>query len=224
MPKAVKVVRGTTGTGSTTDITSSGVGTINGAIILLNVATADDTDTSHQRQCIVLWDGTNCWSLVTASTNGISTAATSSGLLSAVVLDTYSGEIARGTLSNITDGVRISWSNTPDASYKYTAVLFYGGHSIKVGQMQISASQNGVATYSGASFTATAGIMLSASTTASDTDDVENICSIGIFSNKGGTIKQRAYCASDLDGYSDCSINTTIRNDRVFAHTWSGGS
>ena len=76
MAKRIDQVNGALGTGSTSDITSSGIGSPDGAILFISGATSTDTDADHALLAIVLWDGTTAYSLAFRSQDGVGTTST----------------------------------------------------------------------------------------------------------------------------------------------------
>lgn len=226
MAQKVKVLTGALGTGSTTDITSSGFGTPDGAIIFISgKSTATDTDSSSDATSIVFFDGTTTVCLAERGASGYDYTTTASGLQSSVKILLYNSDSwdAEGTLSNITDGIRISWSNTCGSSWRYVAVLFGGGVSCKVGTVQNNASEAGTTVYSSASFTPQAGLFVSANSSTHPNLSSHAVLSFGGFTYKSSTITQRTYGFYDPTNYDSSAVETAAVSSRVFCRGVTGG-
>jgi hypothetical protein len=224
MAKRAVVVGGATGTGSTTSITSSGFGTPDGAILFINQVTADATDTDHNSLSISFWDGSNIVCRPASDMDAQNTTITGSGVYNASIRLVISGTTldAEGTISAITDGISISWSNAPGSSWRYTAILLGGGVSVKAGTLQMSGTNGGTAVYSGASFTPQVGLFVSSSYDLLNDFANPALFSLGIFTYSNSTITQRA-----LDYYSDDAVGTSYvggyaANARVHAYPATG--
>lgn len=135
--------------GGTQDITSSDITDFAGAIIILNGATALSTDTSHARMTVAFCDASgNMFSSARRAEDGNTAVpetvtwgsqsllqighptATSSG---APTLIGTAEAVPRST-SGVANGIRLNWTNTPDAAYRMTAILFGGSTNVAVGQ------------------------------------------------------------------------------------------
>jgi hypothetical protein len=211
MAKKAVVVNGAIATTGTFDITSSGFGTVDGAIIMMSMATATNTDTNHNSNSIVFYDGSATYSVCNndedaqARTDSASYVSDSEFISAgiATTADDY-----HGTISSITDGIRVTTTNTASAAFRYTAVLFGGGVSIKTGEITTSASINGTAAYTGASFTPQGGVFLNAAS-------VGSAIIFGLFSYKNSTITQRHYAAALPDLLNDSHVDSWVRNDSI---------
>lgn len=216
MASGAVVVRGVTGTGSTTDITSSGLGTPSGAIVFLTSATADNTDTGGNSQAVILFDGTSTVCLFSSDEDNVTDSNNTCGLYTSVIFR-VSGTTtsALGTIANTTDGIQISWSDTPNASYKYVAVLFRGGLQVKVGTQQMSGTIGGTATYAGTSFTPQAGIFLSHCRNSLNSNIADAIYNMGLMTYVGSTITQRALAYGSYDAAATADLAGMAANNRV---------
>ena len=157
MAKKAQIVSTVTGTGSTTDLTVSGFGastTIDGAIINIIGCTADDTDTNGVQVAIAYWDGTNIRCVAGFDEYGTATGVCKSSMSADVRFFDASGNVdCIGTISNITDGIRITWTDSPSSSWKIDATIFGGGVGVDVGDIAMSPTIDGTASYTGASAT-----------------------------------------------------------------------
>jgi len=151
MAKQIVPVVTTTGTGSTTDITYSGLGAstnIDGAIIWITGCTAEDTDTSDIQLSTTYYDGTDlvnhCFSDQDASENTVVSEGRRSDKVGIMQVGAQAFE-SLGTLSKIADGVRITWDSglEPQSSWKVQAVLFAGGIDVKVDIVQLNTTVDG---------------------------------------------------------------------------------
>ena len=219
--KYARVVTGALTTSGTCDITYSGGGTCDGAIILVSMATALNTDTNHASLSVCFFDGTTAYSAANNSEDNQGRADTQSAISSGLLIGGIdaNAQDGAGSVATITDGIRITWSNTPSAAFRYVAVLFFGGVDIKAGYIFPSDTANGTATYSGADFIAQAGLFVYSNVnetfTGSFTTNETAQFHFGAFSFNNSTITQRGFTAYDLDQaniaeiYSE-AINTGI--------------
>lgn len=224
MAKKAIVLGGATGTGSTTSITSSGFGTPDGAILLFNESTADGADSGSDTLSIVFWDGTTTVCRTASDQDAVGTMNTASGLYTGQVRLVRDGGTldAQGAISATTDGISIAWSNVPDASRRYTAVLFGGGVSLKVGTLQMSGTLNGTAVYSSAAFTPQAGLFISSGSDTLNTGDNDALFSLGAFTYRNATLTQRVLGYKSASGVGTSVIDAYASNAHVHAYPGSG--
>lgn len=154
MPDEFAVVRTVADTGGgTQDITHADITDFRGAIIILSGATAEGSSAAHARMTIGFCDDlgnghsiarraedanvsvpeTVTWGSNTRVIQIGHPTATSS---SAPTLIGTADPVAR-SVSGVANGIRINWTNTPDAAYHMTVILFGGTTNIAVGQAAV---------------------------------------------------------------------------------------
>lgn len=144
MSSSVKVISGSLYTDTSShSYTSSGFGTPKAAILFVQGATSESTITNNNLISFCFVDSTNVLSVSGADINGISpTSCARSQRISDLGIYKADRTIVTGTVSLVTDGISITWSSAPDASYRFFAILFNGNISTKSNIVLYDQAQN----------------------------------------------------------------------------------
>ncbi len=215
--KAV-VINSSTGTGASVSFTSSSFGTPTGAIIFWSAATSSNADTAHARSAVTVWAGSNAGSVYAASVDNSAKTNTAYGIFSDVYCYT-AGTLAIdfiGSISTTSDGITVSFSNSPDADYKVTVILF-GGDAVCSAQAVDygSLSDGGTYSYTGASAAPDVVFIGSSWQVGLNAHgDGRAFFSFGIGVNDG-TQTQRSVFWHENDNYNDASPDTLTRNNAI---------
>jgi hypothetical protein len=153
MPDELAIVHTVADTGGgTQDITDSAITDFTGAIIIVNGATALSTDTAHARQTIAFCDSSGTMiSTARRSEDGApslpETVTWGSQSLLQIAHPTATSATAPNVIgtaeaiarsvSGVANGIRLNWTNTPDAAYRMTVLLFGGSTNVAVGQASV---------------------------------------------------------------------------------------
>jgi hypothetical protein len=138
-----KVLTGTiTGSGST-DFTSPGFGTPDAAIVFFSLANTANNPATTARISIGFWDGTTQYCVGSEAADN-QTSSNTSGVSAAYVGALFSDRA--WSISNITDGVRISWVSGAALSVSlYVTVILLGGlTNKKVGSVDLGSSTSAI--------------------------------------------------------------------------------
>ncbi len=217
MAKKAVVVNGAIATTGTFDITSSGFGTVDGAIIMMSMATATNTDTNTNSTGIAFYDGTDTLSYSSVTLDNQSkTSSRRITTTSCSFIGTSASVDYVASISKITDGIRCTFTDDPSAAFRYTAILFGGGVALKTGYVIASASIDGTSAYTGADFTPQAAIVVTSGAATFTTDPLASFTqSYGIFTYNGETISQRGYHVQSNHNANDDEYVSITHNERV---------
>jgi hypothetical protein len=120
--------------GSAQNYTSSGLGTPDGALIIINSATSDDTDVDGIGFGIGFWDGTTDVGIAGASEDNQDTMDEQSYLNeSGIAIAMPDNTTISAQIANITDGISITLDSTQSGTYRCDVILFGGGVSVACG-------------------------------------------------------------------------------------------
>lgn len=216
--KAV-VINGSTGTGSSVSFTSSGFGTPTGAIILWSAATSSNADTAHARNAITLWAGSNTGSVYAITQDNKATTVTNRGIYDSVIanLPNSSGTADFvGSISTTTDGITITFSDTPAADYKVTIVLFGGDAVCSVGAVDIGQVGNGGSyTYTNAAESPDVVFFVSSNSTGINTTSSSAYFMFGMAVNDG-SMTQRTVTWSEAYNSGASAITIVVKKNALF--------
>lgn len=132
-------------TDNTLDFTSSGFGAPDAAIIYMARIFYDSgrTDDNHH-QSVSLWDGTRIRSVSIWDEDGQGTTdAVTSASNSAVIMNSDFGGVSEHTVSNITDGIRLTEVSNNIADIAVTVVLLKGISDVRVDDFTPNATAGG---------------------------------------------------------------------------------
>ncbi len=145
------VARGAVAASGTVDITSSGFGDVDAAIIFISWATAEDTDTDGLSWNTYFWDNAsgNEIGLSSADEDGQGTTDTETNFRNDVAIVDQTGALdaTGGAVTQITDGIRITWGNNPGGTYRYYAI-FFSGVTAHADYLSMSGSSGDAISYS----------------------------------------------------------------------------
>jgi len=132
------------GVAGSTDFTVSGFGTPAAAIVVFGEANSGSNPQVDGGMGIGFWDGTT---QNVARNNNVDGGATSDGLRAQVSgLIAYSSTLgAEYTISNITDGVRITLTSGASSRDRFATVMLFAGVSAKAGMFTPNATQDSTA-------------------------------------------------------------------------------
>lgn len=224
MAQTVAVVSGTLSAAAagTADFTSSGFGTPAAAIILCsNANTTSNPDTSGILSAGV-WDGTNVRAAAFRSMDGSATsrAYRHSSDSEAVIIGnassaTSSDRWADYTISNITDGIRLTLDTDNTALSRHCVVILLAGVSAKVDDFQVNSSVDTAATSPSIGFAPTALVALSIGNgnAAPDADADHCIWSIGVAEKSADA--QFATLFSSVNNVGTTVVSSYVASDRI---------
>lgn len=195
-----------------TDFTVPGFGTPSGAIVFVSEAYDGDTSPVHAKMSIGFWDGTTTGCGTAMSNDGVSTTQNFRRMLSTtpriVSIQQYGAvTIASYSISNITDGVRITMeSDNTGVGRHAVVVLLPSDWDVDVTKMTMASSQDGISQNSSLSFEPdfVLGVCVGESDEAGST---HNIMSWGCAINDGSET-QRMAAVFDEDGLTGSSSDS----------------
>lgn len=111
-----------------TDFTSSGFGTVVAAIVVVSNANSTNDPEADAALCVGFWDATNQGCCGSRAEDNDGTTRTFRVIRNNAVADiTDSSVIADYSISNITDGVRLTMQNDSTTVARYATVILIGG-------------------------------------------------------------------------------------------------
>lgn len=212
--------------GGTVDCTSSGFGTIKGAMVWGGYGTANGTEVNHAGLWIGFYDTTNQTGLGFAS--GDNLVDSNNGFVrdtnSALVTLVTPGNTQDGDcqLSVITDGIRFTCADAPPAAYRVNALLLGGSgiSNVFVGSATGNPTQDATSAVSAPGFEPD--IMIAAAQTGSTGTSGSNWrASLGIATNEA-SIVQRTLGTSDADAAASMNASSILSTSRLVANGVSG--
>lgn len=221
------VVRTAASTGSTTtDLTISAFGTPVGAVLAVDIATADASETAEASLSIGFWASSGTVRALGYNSEDNKTTRTDTYTIrtkdhALVVIDNAGAIVRTATISTITNGIRITWKNSagtntaPPANWKVQARLFGGTDAacevVDVAGPSAAGAANTV--ISSLSFAPEGIYFLGAGTfSVSPTSVAGAGVSFG-FSGKTGAITNACGTWFDQDNTTTITCNSIARND-----------
>ena len=130
--------------GGTQDITSSDITDFQGAIFLVSGATALNTTTAHARRSVGFCDDLGNGRVLASRSEdaqGTTDSRNEGDAAGGVVLIQSTGTAANVAVADAVDrstsglanGIRITWTTTPDLAYQMTVILFGGTTNLAIG-------------------------------------------------------------------------------------------
>lgn len=211
-----------------TDFTSSGFGTVQAAIVIVGNANATNNPQTGGQFSIGFWDGTNqvamanCAS-ITAVTGSRTSRLLKAGIIAATVGHNGTDPVITNewTISNVTDGVRISISTDGTSVARYASViLIKGATAAHVGTQALGSDTNPV-NVTGPGFQANAAFFACAGNGTLGTVETNGTGSVGV-AEIGGTVVQRCMGWFSGHGANPSNVNQGILNDAVMMQAGSG--
>lgn len=203
---AVTSAQASTG-GGTQDITVSGIGTPNGVLIFLSRATVD-RDTSletHGIWGVGAYDGTRQRAMRLRSGDGLDSTRTGriDSVTECIETPTTEGQTFDGTATCawITNGVRLTWTDTPTTQFFMVVVFFYGDSTLYVGHFDSDPDDNDAVVVSDPG--ATPDAIFFWTTGATDNAEFHAHGSMGFAASDGMSIQQSSV------GFGDRNIVNT---------------
>lgn len=130
--------------GASTDFTSSGFGTVSAALIFVSSANTTNNPQDGVSLSIGFWDGTNQRACQIQDFDNQATTASfrSSSDALGVVIDTSGSRLASFSVSNVTDGIRLTMVTDNTSTSYYCTVILLAGISAAAGTFTPAATQN----------------------------------------------------------------------------------
>jgi len=197
-----------------TDFTESGFGTVKAAIVIVGNSSSATETTPNSALSIGFWDGTNQRCIYSGATFGVTTTdsnrGTSSTNIAAIRIDT---NYAKYSISNITDGVRLTMTLDNTTEQRYATVIMFGGADVtaSVGNFDPASTDETRASFANTYlpsiiFYLTGGL-------ASATESNNYIMAFGAAQLNNG-IKNAVIGASSIDGQGSSNANVVTANNR----------
>lgn len=204
------------------NFTESGFGTPDGAIILgykWDSGNTNPAQLSLDACCMIaLWDGTNIRSMIIWDEDGVaSTDTASSGSTDRVLFEGTFAGLADYTVSNITDGIRLTRNNNSFGVLRMSVILLKGFSNIAVGHFTPSATNGGTVTIT-PSFQISGGIFIHShlSMSSGSSNNVNDAAlSVGYMSYDGSTIKQNGHLFVEKDGLATSDPRQYLSDSRI---------
>lgn len=202
--------------GGTVACTSSAFGTPKGALVWGGFGTANGTVVDHAGLWIGGYDGTNQNSIGMTEGDNLPDSDTGAAIDSnsaLITLDSAHTKDGDCTASFITDGIRLTCADAPPAAYVVN-VLLIGGSGVSnvfVGTATGNASVGGTTAVSAPGFTPDVVLPWSAYTTGAWRP------SVGIATNEGGSIVQRAMASNHNDANATMAVSSVLSTNRLVA-------
>lgn len=210
------------------DITSSGFGTVAGAIIIACNAASGATPAADCVGSVGFWDGTNqrVMSYASDDAGANSNTSRSSDDALAVIAAKASGIQATYSVASITDGIRLTMVLDATGVQRYVTVILFGGVSVLVGTFTPNATQNATQASDSLGFAPKLAFFATIGTTAADADRTSvAVWSFG-WAEIGGT--HRAMALRYGDGVGTETASQKYWEDRCVGQVsatavlWSG--
>lgn len=218
--KAV-VINSSTGTGASVSFTSSGFGTPTGAIIFWSAATSSNADTDGARSAVTVWAGSNTGSVGGISQDNTSKTTSRSITYSSLRQNSPSSPANAdfvGTVSTTTDGITISFSDSPDADYKVTVILFGGDAVCSAAATDYgSLTTGGTYSYTGASATPDVVFISASGSSTVNSDSARAFFNLG-FAVNDGAASQRCFLWNEVGNQNDSVIELIARNNAIVSN------
>lgn len=203
-------------TSGTVDLTISGFGTVSAAVIFLTKANTTNNPQNDSAFCVAFWDGSNenstANNLLDGLTTSIDTRSSSSTVIEYDAL-TY-------TVSNITDGIRITKTGGTTSVDRYvSAILISGATNSVIGNVSLSTL----------TVTETIGfkadlvfVMGIGGNAVSISSTYHGVHSFGVAHNDSfGTVTQGAVYGSSRDAQTTTVTNSRVTNSYVAAQLFN---
>jgi hypothetical protein len=223
MAQSTAVIRASLTAGpttSTTDFTKASFGTPTGAIIIACRANATNNPQTEAGLSIGFWDGTNQCVVANHLDSGVanSNTAKSSNDGAAVIIGDAGVIQATFTVSNITDGIRLTMGTDATGDQFFCTVILFAGVSVSVGTITPNATQD--ATTASASLGFAPKLVLFGSIGDPDADN-SRVTGSSIawgLAEIGGTHRSVRHTALDAQGAETCS--QIYSETRAISNTW----
>lgn len=222
MTQTAAVVRNTVSAtaGGTADFTKSGFGTPSAAIIFMCDANAGANPTVNGSMSIGFWDGTNARACAIGMVDGVSTTATyrcsrdSFGAIAAAA----AGSVSYYSVSNITDGIRLTLAVDNTTVQRFVTVLLLSGISAKVLTLATGTLQNDVTTVTGVGFAPSLVFFTHIGSGTADREGTGADLSFG-FAKTGIAQESIGFASADASGGEQANIlfSTTRCGSRLLA-------
>jgi hypothetical protein len=223
MAQSVAVVRGTiTGVSTgTSDFTRAGFGTPTAAIIIVGDTNDSANPRDGARIGVGFWDGTNQAGVGFSSADAQATTATNrdADTTYGYTLPVYTGSAvtaAYGSITSVTDGIRITNLNSTDE--RHCTVILLSGVSASVKTLTINNTNGGTVGSGSLGFEPRIALMATVGNTGS------NPASAGILSlsvaEEGGA--HRGIGFASLDAAADAAVNQLYSETRLVGQLYNG--
>lgn len=201
----------------TTDFTITDFGTPRAALIFLSSAYTDNTPTNEVTSSIGFWDGTNQNCVWMGDRNNVSDSSAWRGYTTnsvARVQYTETGVIAEYSISNITDGVRLTLDVDATSVTRWCTVVLFGGKDVEA----FAGAQSSPATVATGAEKVVAGFRPDVVFWTTCCDDVEaseeGTQSFGVSTRRGSSIQQRMVAFSSYSGQPTSVTGCIYNNNR----------
>lgn len=228
MAQKTAVVRGelpVTTVGETLDLTSSGLGTVSAAIIIVCGANTGANPAANDLMSIGFWDGTNQRSMSTIAIDaaGTSNTAKASRTTRGVLLSSTTAAIAEYSVSAITDGIRLTLDVDATTLSRYVTVLLISGISSKLITFTPNATVDTATESASIGFAPKAILFTSIGDTNADvTAAVHSSLSFGIARQSDGM--HRMVTAASRDNLATTLVNKKFTDIRCVGEDSNDGS
>lgn len=220
MAATYKVVTGVLGdtASETKDFTSAGFGTPTGALILVTNANSSSNPQVNAAFTIAFWDGTNLRSSAFYSGSVLDISATARAM-STTTIDckfTTNTYFAQYTVSNITDGIRLTMSYDNTGVERYATVVLFGGSAdVDVFTFTPHGTQNSSASKTGLAYRPSL-VFFAGCGGASGVNEAAGMLSYGVVVDDGSNT-QRAVLVGSVD-----NVDTSVTNRRLETNSVGG--
>lgn len=231
MAQTVAVVRAslTATNGATTDFTKTGFGTPTAAIIIFDNSNGTNNPQTSSLLGVGFWDATDQRAISAGATDNQGTSATyrSSDDSYGLVMAADGSNKAAYTVSNITDGIRLTMSVDAISDSHFCTVMLFSGISAKTGTFTPNATQNSTQASASLGFAPKLIFFSTIGNTAADTaGGATCIVSFGFAAESGPTHRNLIHALSDAQGaeLANVHFSTTrcVGQSSGDAQQWAG--